>query len=174
MPPETPTRPAAGLRPVVGFDADGGCFGCGADNPAGLKMTFETDGSSLYADLSVPPHLCGWRQIVHGGVLATILDEIMSWTAINLLQRLILTKSMTVSYHRSVPILTPLQVEGRVARRTGDREAVVEAAIYGPEGRLSTAAEGVFALFTPADARRRRLLPEAVLARFEGFVAGKR
>ena len=64
------------------------CFGCSPINPSGLRMRFFTDGKAVYSRLQVPAHLCGWSNIVHGGVLTTILDEIMSWAAIRLLQRM--------------------------------------------------------------------------------------
>jgi acyl-coenzyme A thioesterase PaaI-like protein len=55
------------------------CFVCGEANPAGLKLRFETDGQTVRA-LYVPraEHV-GFSQVVHGGVIATVLDEIMVW-----------------------------------------------------------------------------------------------
>ena len=58
------------------------CFGCSPVNPSGLQMNFFADDSSVYSEVTVPKHLCGWNNLIHGGVLSTILDEIMSWAAI--------------------------------------------------------------------------------------------
>ncbi len=69
------------LKEIVSRDAH--CFGCSQKNPHGLKMRFYTDDTALYSWLNVPTHLCGWDGIVHGGVLSTILDEIMGWSAIS-------------------------------------------------------------------------------------------
>ena len=52
------------------------CFGCSPINAHGLQMKFYTDEESVFTWLSVPEHLCGWNNLVHGGVLSTILDEI--------------------------------------------------------------------------------------------------
>ena len=57
------------------------CFGCGPDNKSGLQMEFFANSVTVYSNISVPEHLCGWSKIVHGGVVTTILDEIMSWSA---------------------------------------------------------------------------------------------
>ncbi len=80
------------------------CFGCSPANPSGLQMKFLTDGEAVYSQLEVPEHLCGWSNIVHGGVLTTILDEIMSWSAIHLLKRIALTRTLTVEFLKPVPV----------------------------------------------------------------------
>jgi acyl-coenzyme A thioesterase PaaI-like protein len=48
--------------------------------------------------LTVPEHLCGWSKMVHGGVVTTILDEIMSWSALYLLKKVIVTRTMTIEF----------------------------------------------------------------------------
>ena len=45
-------------------------------------MTFYTNQTAVYSKITVPDHLCGWNNLVHGGVLTTIMDEIMSWATI--------------------------------------------------------------------------------------------
>ena len=64
------------------------CFGCSPANPHGLQMEFyHADDAVLHSWLVVPDHLRGWNDLVHGGVISTILDEIMSWTAISMLKK---------------------------------------------------------------------------------------
>ena len=55
------------------------CFVCGEANPLGLKLRFETDGKIVRAEFTPRPEHTGFKQTVHGGVLATVLDELMSW-----------------------------------------------------------------------------------------------
>jgi len=57
---------------------------------------------SVFSWLKVPDHLFGWDNLVHGGILSTILGEIMSWSALYLLKEMILTKSMTVAFVKPV------------------------------------------------------------------------
>ncbi len=58
------------------------CFGCGKDNPIGLKLKFHWDGRHARGEFTPQPHHQGWSDVVHGGILLTILDEAMSYAAI--------------------------------------------------------------------------------------------
>ena len=58
------------------------CFACSPNNASGLHMEFFTNGEKVVSWLRVPKHLSGWDNIVHGGVIATILDEVMGWSAL--------------------------------------------------------------------------------------------
>jgi acyl-coenzyme A thioesterase PaaI-like protein len=55
------------------------CFVCGLHNPAGLRLDFETDGNIVQARFLPRPEHAGFRQTVHGGILMTVLDEVMVW-----------------------------------------------------------------------------------------------
>jgi acyl-coenzyme A thioesterase PaaI-like protein len=55
------------------------CFVCGESNPAGLKLHFETDGRIVQTRFMPRAEHVGFRQTVHGGLIATLLDEIMVW-----------------------------------------------------------------------------------------------
>jgi uncharacterized protein (TIGR00369 family) len=55
------------------------CFVCGESNPAGLKLRFETDGRLVQSRFVPRAEHVGFRQTVHGGLTATLLDEIMVW-----------------------------------------------------------------------------------------------
>lgn len=56
------------------------CFGCGPDNPHGLRLDIrgQADGS-WRAEFVPEDYHCGWPGVVHGGVLAAVLDEVMSY-----------------------------------------------------------------------------------------------
>ncbi len=56
-----------------------GCFVCGEANPAGLKLRFETDGNIVRTKFVPREEHAGFREVVHGGLIATVLDEIMVW-----------------------------------------------------------------------------------------------
>ena len=78
--------------------SDHNCFGCSPINKSGLQMKFYADDNTVYSDITVPDHLCGWSNITHGGVLTTILDEIMSWTALHFIKRITMTKTMEIEF----------------------------------------------------------------------------
>jgi len=55
------------------------CFVCGESNPIGLNLRFETDGRVVQTRFVARPEHVGFRQTVHGGLIATLLDEMMVW-----------------------------------------------------------------------------------------------
>ncbi|MEZ4564678.1 MAG: PaaI family thioesterase [Thermomicrobiales bacterium] len=59
--------------------ADHGCFGCGAANPHGLHLRFTPDAKGVRATFTPLPVHQGYEQVVHGGILSTLLDEAMAW-----------------------------------------------------------------------------------------------
>ena len=159
------------FKPLKNFISDRTCFGCGDANPAGLKMTFRTDGTTVVSELSVPAHLCGWNRLVHGGILSTLMDEIMSWTAIHLLQRLILTKSMQIDFLHPVYVGTPLRLEGRIDRHLSPKEAEVTADLHIKDGmRRCTHARGRFALFTAEAMQRMKIMDKDTVKSYTRWI----
>ncbi len=55
------------------------CFVCGVENPLGLRLHFETDGEVARTVFTPRPEHVGFKETVHGGILSTVLDEIMVW-----------------------------------------------------------------------------------------------
>lgn len=143
-----------------------GCFACGPANPAGLKMRFYANRDSVVSWLTVPAHLRGWSTLVHGGVISTILDEIMSWTALHLIKSVIVTKSMTIEFKKPVHVGQKLRAEGQIAAIQGDREAHLEGFLYGEDGTLCARASGAFALLKPKVALKLGIVDETELRQF--------
>ncbi len=147
-------------------DGDHRCFACSPKNASGLQMRVFTDDTSVFSDITVPDHLCGWGDLVHGGVISTILDEIMGWGAIYLLKKISLTQSITVDYLKSVRIGTPLKAIGRVREQRTKNEALMESFLYDKEEVLCAKATGVFALASGRVAKRLGVLDDDLLAAF--------
>lgn len=57
------------------------CFVCGPENERGMKLDFELSPEAARAQVVFAAHLCGWQEIVHGGIVATVLDEAMAKAA---------------------------------------------------------------------------------------------
>ena len=146
------------LTPIDNTDAD--CFACGTENPCGLHMTFYTDGQALYSFVTIPGRMRGWRNMVHGGIISTMLDEAMAWTAIHLMRRFILTQSMQVEFLKPVTIETPLLVKGWIKERVSRRRAVMASTVSNQRDTVLARAEGNFALFKPDSPALQRLLPK--------------
>jgi uncharacterized protein (TIGR00369 family) len=130
------------------------CFGCSPVNPSGLQMNFFADRDTVFSNVTIPDHLCGWSNIAHGGVLTTILDEIMSWTALHFIKRITMTKSMNIEFIKPVYIRNPLKAEGKVLEITGKHEALMEGILYNDKGDACAKSTANFAIFSPKIAKR--------------------
>jgi uncharacterized protein (TIGR00369 family) len=57
------------------------CFGCGMKNPIGLKLKFKWDGKKVIAEFIPHKFHQGWADIIHGGIIAAVLDEAIAYAA---------------------------------------------------------------------------------------------
>ena len=143
------------------------CFGCSPVNPSGLQMKFSANQDTVFSNVTIPDHLCGWSNIAHGGVLTTILDEVMSWAALHFLKRITMTKSMNIEFIKPVYIRNPLKAEGNVLERTGKHDAVMEGILYDAAGVACAKSTANFAIFSPKVAKRFGIADDASLKFFE-------
>ncbi|MBN2124334.1 MAG: PaaI family thioesterase [Deltaproteobacteria bacterium] len=120
------------------------CFACGTANPIGLNLQFYLEEGMVCADITLGRHYEGWENIAHGGILSTILDEVMSWTIIVLKRVFFVTRKMEVRYVKPVPIGTPLRVRGRLLDDSRPPRIRAGAEIADGEGTVMARASGEF------------------------------
>lgn len=78
------------------------CFGCSPDNAQGLQLDFYDTGESLVAEW-MPDHTFeGWIGVLHGGVQATLVDEVASWLVFVRLKTAGVTSRMELRYRKPV------------------------------------------------------------------------
>ncbi|HRA48617.1 MAG TPA: PaaI family thioesterase [Thermomicrobiales bacterium] len=95
------------------------CFGCGRQNPIGLQLTFfEQPDGVVYADWTPARVHQGYEGIVHGGMITTILDEVMGW-ATSARQLWAVTGTINVRFRKPVEIGDALRARAWVASVTG-------------------------------------------------------
>ena len=93
------------------------CFGCGEDNPIGLKLSFQRDGKAVKAEFTPGKLHQGWADVVHGGILHSILDEAVSYAAI--FEGLFcITAKMETRLRRPAVIGKPLIITAATTRKT--------------------------------------------------------
>jgi acyl-coenzyme A thioesterase PaaI-like protein len=110
------------------------CFACGPDNPHGLHMQFEY-GDGFAACAIVPGQaFAGWSNIMHGGVVAALLDEAMAHATLSTGERAV-TARLEVRFRKAVPTDELLTVEGRVTGRRG-RVFEVTGVVRGADGTV--------------------------------------
>ncbi len=109
----------------LGFPEDGGCFGCSPSNVAGLQMRFRREGMRVRSRYRIPDRFHGAPGIAHGGIVATLLDEVSCAAAVFVADRWVVTGELVVRYARPVPVETPLDVEAEVVAQTHPRYAEI-------------------------------------------------
>ncbi len=133
------------------------CFICGVQNPVGLHMAIYNDHDSgcIYSNITVPDQYQSYPGVVHGGIVATMLDEISGRATISNGddQNLMVTVKLEVKYRRPTPTNTPLKVVGRVVSQTETR-AKVEGEIQLADGTVTACCESLLAR-PPEDMRTR-------------------
>lgn len=145
------------------------CFGCSQSNPSGLKMEFYANENRdrVVSWYSAPDRFCGWGDVLHGGIVSTILDEAMGWACLALARRLLLSKSIAVDFLRPVRSGQEIRVEGSVREMVSDREAVMQARIYDDHEGVCARASSVVSLFTLDAVRKMGTIDEELLRSLE-------
>jgi len=119
------------------------CFVCGQSNSGGLRIQFQVAGSGLAKARWKPgKSLEGFPGIIHGGIVATLLDEAMS-KAVGALGVTALTAELKVRFRRPVPSGQEVAVHGWVLDRRR-RRITVEAAVIGGDGAECAHGWGTF------------------------------
>lgn len=92
----------------------GNCFGCSPSNPYGLQMKINLSKNGCFSYLRIPDYFCGFDGIVHGGIIASILDEISAWTLVVHLSKIGVTKEVSIQYLKPVATNLPIIAEGEI------------------------------------------------------------
>ncbi|NPV29111.1 MAG: PaaI family thioesterase [Firmicutes bacterium] len=126
-----------------------GCFVCGDENPAGLGVRFfYVDGEGARGEFLPDARWEGYPGVVHGGILAALLDEVM-YKAVFAQGELTVTAGIEVRYHHPARVGIPLELKGWVEGRKR-RLITARGEIRGAGGRLVAAAKGAFCVLSPA------------------------
>jgi acyl-coenzyme A thioesterase PaaI-like protein len=97
------------LNDSSGYQA---CFGCGRRNLDGLQLVFRVEGDEIVAEYTPDERFQGFPGVLHGGVLATMLDETLSRAAVYA-GKWMMTARLEIRYRRATPIGQPLRVSAR-------------------------------------------------------------
>ena len=138
------------------------CFACGKNNPFGLHLEWFNDDEHQQVEttFTLGDNYCSYPGTVHGGIIATILDETSGRAVLlnNNFNNLMITLKMEVIYKHNTPTNTPLRAVGRLIKG-GSSRAQVEGEIILPDGTVS--AKCVSLLYKLPDAVRAKWGPEA-------------
>jgi uncharacterized protein (TIGR00369 family) len=135
---------------------DHNCFACGTLNHHGLQLVLHSQGGRCWTEFALPRRFEGWEGIAHGGVVATILDEVMAWSLIDT-DAWGVTARMVVDFKRPVPIGEPIRGEGWVVEARRRRLRTAGRIVDATSGRVLATAEGTY---VAAPEERKRELKE--------------
>lgn len=127
------------------------CFACGLENPGGLRLKFyETAPGEVTSEFVVPEKFQGYPGVVHGGIVAAMLDEIAGRSHIRGdPPRFMFSARLDVRFRGNVPTGQLLRLVGR-AGKTKTRTATATAYLFGPDGKLLAEAN-VLLMDVPAE-----------------------
>ncbi len=98
------------------------CFACGKHNPIGLKLEFHEEQDTYRTTFTAGPEHQGYDGIVHGGIVSTLLDEVMA-RYLYAKGHNAVTARLDVRFKKPTPIGEPLFITGKI---TGQRGNMVE------------------------------------------------
>lgn len=136
------------------------CFGCSPDNPIGLKLNFFEDGEKVISNWSPSMDYQGYFHILHGGIQATMMDEIASWVVLVKVKTAGVTSRLNCKYIKSVEIdKGAIRLEAKL-REMKRNLAYIDVSLFDGEGTLCASAEAVYFTFPEEVARKKLHFPK--------------
>jgi len=127
------------------------CFACGTENPIGLNLSFYRQGEYICSDISLEKDYEGWENMAHGGIVSTLLDEVMSWTVIYFRRIFFVTRRMKIKYIKPVPLYRILTVKGKMIEGENRRLCKAKGLIQDEEKNTLVRGEATFAILSGKD-----------------------
>jgi len=120
------------------------CFVCGEANPLGLKLRFETDGRIVTSRFRPVGEHIGFKGVVHGGLTATVLDEIMVWACAVATHQFAFCAELNVRYLLPLPPNEETVVTGELTANRKGRIFEAKAALQNAAGQTVAEATGKY------------------------------
>src|SRR5262245_6754525 len=120
------------------------CFVCGESNIIGLNLRFETDGHIVRTRFIPRPEHIGFKGVVHGGISASLLDEVMAWVCAIETQRFAYCAELTVRYLSPLRPGEQVVVLGELTANRRDKIFDAKAEIRSPDGNILASATGKY------------------------------
>lgn len=135
------------------------CFACSPYNSAGLQLEFWEDGDDIVTKWKPTKEYEGWIGVLHGGIQATLLDEIGGWVVMLKLKTTGVTTEMNVQYIKPVKVTNgELTIRGRIVSEEG-RIAKIKASLHNEAGEECATALVSYFVFPEKIAKARYNYP---------------
>ena len=120
------------------------CFVCGEANPLGLKLRMETDGRKVITRWRPAPEHVGFYETIHGGLISTVLDELMVWACAIPTRRFAYCAELSVRFRQPLRPGAETRIEAELTRNLRDRIYEASASLEGADGTLLASANGKY------------------------------
>jgi uncharacterized protein (TIGR00369 family) len=124
------------------LEIDDYCFACGKENPIGLKMEFEYGEGSVRVVFTPRKDHQGWQDVVHGGILFTLLDEAMARMIING-GNMVVSLSIEIRFLRPAKVNQEIIITGKL-KKTEERRFYASSKITDSNGKTLASAKGTY------------------------------
>ena len=131
---------------MIDLTDDGYCFVCGPNNPIGLKLNFSLDGEVMTTEFVPKKEHQGYMNIVHGGIISTLLDEIMVKLAIELGMPVV-TAQMDIRLRKSAKVGERLTFSAEILEDTS-KLVIAQAKAVTDNGEIVAEAKGKLVRFS--------------------------
>lgn len=125
---------------IPGFN----CFACGPQHPHGLHLTFSENGDRLVSQFTAREDLAGIAGVLHGGIQATLFDELLWWTTFHFQKQFCVTRDLKTEFLAAVKIGEDLHLTGTILKR--EKNTVLAAGELSAGGQTLARAEGSYFL----------------------------
>lgn len=132
----TDVPPGLELIDPLTFGPEQRCFGCGPGNRIGMNLRFYRDGDEVVTWLRAQEGWEGPPGVLHGGLQATLADEVGAWTVVGLRGRFGFTTSLRMRFLRPARVDAPIEARGRI---TAESEGMVTVAVTLRQGEKNLA-----------------------------------
>jgi uncharacterized protein (TIGR00369 family) len=129
------------------------CFVCGDSNPLGLQLKFQSDGRLVRTVFTPRQEHIGFKHVVHGGILATLLDEIMVWACVASTRRVAYCAELTVRFQKPARPDAPLTVEAELVTNRRNKIFEARAWVRDADGALLSEATGKYLPVSDSEAQ---------------------
>ncbi|MCK9612825.1 MAG: PaaI family thioesterase [Bacteroidales bacterium] len=137
------------------------CFGCSPENNSGLQMEFYEDEDFICCEWQAHNIFQGYNNVLHGGIQATLIDEIASWVVQVKLETTGVTSRMDIKYLYPVYIDSgPVLVKAKFTKSVKNF-AKIDVKLYNSKNELCSTAEVVYYIFDPKEAQQDYFYPGA-------------
>lgn len=138
---------------------DYNCFGCSPNNKCGLHLMFSDDGEFITAIWDPKPQFEGFKNVLHGGIQTTLLDEIASWTIYTKLKTAGVTSGINIKFKKPVLISKGTITLKSKVREVNKRIVTLDTYLLDSDNQLCCEAEIKYFVMPEEKARVELLYP---------------